>query len=90
MKQITEEDTLNIGDYVLIESKPENIERVYKIKDILFDFEERLSYIRENIYSKDGSFGPRERQHLSMVFDNCFLLDEKELNHYLKLAIFSS
>lgn len=90
MKQITRKDTLNIGDYVLILNKDEDLERVYKIKDIFFDNFHTTCYNREYIYSKNGCFGDIERDHLSMADDGCFLLNEKEINHYLKLSIFSS
>lgn len=84
MKRVS--NRLKVGDYLFIL----NMNRVYRIKKILNSTKDDPTYIREKVYSRDGSFGPEKRLHSETLLDSSYLLNKEEVNYYLKLVIFSS
>lgn len=84
MKQIDRISEVKQGDYILCEIGSNN--RVYKVLAI----DVNSIYDREAIYSSDGSFSNYPISNFPLQNRNWYLLNEKEINYYLKLAIFSS
>jgi len=82
MKQIDSISEVKQGDYILCKIGSNN-NRVYKV--LVIDV--NIIYDREAIYSSDGSFS---NHPISKFPLNWYILNKKEANYYLKLAIFSS
>lgn len=84
MKLIQNFSEVNIGDLILY--KIEDINRVYSVLGIDFDG----IHDRKLIYSSDGAHSNAFISR-TVIKNTCwYLLNEKEVNYYLKLMIFSS
>lgn len=90
MKLITNINNVNVGDFILVYLPKHEATRVYKI--IQIDNQKIIK--REFIYSSDGGFSKSIMTNNSFNSsysdhtDLWYLLDEKEINYYLKLAVF--
>ena len=84
MKQIIAIDDVNIGDYILYQNQ--RSERVYVVRTKEHD----LISNRELVYSSDGDHSnyPIDRGEFGTNNINWYILNSKEINHYLKLLVF--
>lgn len=90
MIRITKDNVhdLKIGDYYLYFVL--DYERAYKIEDIYMKNETKFIR-RTKLYSANGDFGlPEEVAFSSLLNYDYFILDNKEINYYKKLSVFSS
>ena len=83
MKLITNINNVNVGDFIIFTGRKGD--RVYRVlgktNSVIFD--------REPVYSDDGGFSNSIIDNFDFITDPFwYLLNEKEINYYLKLAIF--